>query len=276
MARVEGKVAFITGAARGQGRSHAVRLAEEGADIIAIDICAPVKTNIAKPATEEDLAETVRQVEALDRRIVARTVDVRDFDALSAAVTDGVAQLGRLDVVVANAVSWSHGLTQDLSEAEWSETLDVAVTGVWNTCRATLPTLLSQGQGGSIVITSSSVAIKAAPNMAHYVSAKHALVGLMKSLALENAAHSIRVNTIHPGPVNTDLIHNQTSYDLFAPDLPSGNRDVFTERLAPLLALPIPWLESIDISNAVLFLASDEARYVTGTTMVVDGGATII
>lgn len=276
MARLDGKVAFITGAARGQGRSHAVRMAQEGADIIAVDICEQVKSNVAPPATEADLAETAHLVEALDRRIVTAKADVRDLEGLRAAVSAGVKELGRLDIVVANAGSWTYGPAHELTEEEWHETVDIVLTGVWHTCKAAVPVLIRQGQGGAIIMTSSSMAVKAAPHMAHYTSAKHGLTGLMKTFALELAPHRIRVNTVNPGVVNTDLVHNEPTYRLFAPDVPGAPRELIAERMAPLTALKIPWVEPVDVSNAVLFLASDEARYVTGSTLLVDAGTTIV
>jgi len=274
--RVEGKVAFITGAARGQGRSHAVRLAEEGADIIAIDLCSPIDTVGYPMATSEDLAETVRLVEALDRRIVARQADVRDVDAVKAAVDDGVSQFGRLDIVSANAGIFSAGLSTELAEKSWQDMLDVNLTGVWHTCNAALPHMIEAGNGGSIVITSSAAGLKGLPGMSHYVSAKHGLVGLMRSLAREVAPHNIRVNSLHPTTVKTDMVTGEDMRRLFRPDLEEPTIDDLAEVLLPLNALPVAWIESIDISNALLFFASDEARYITGVTLAVDAGALIL
>jgi (+)-trans-carveol dehydrogenase len=272
MGRVEGKVAFITGAARGQGRAEAIRLAQEGADIIAVDICAPVETSIGEPSTPEDLAETVRAVKALHRRIVAAEVDVRDFDALNAALVDGVAQLGRLDIVVANAGMWSYGLAEELSAVAWQTVIDVVLTGVWHTTKAAIPILKAQGTGGSIIITSSGAGVKAYHHIAHYVSAKHGVVGLMRSLALELAPHFIRVNTINPSNVNTDLIHNAPTYELFAPDLAPADRtkETVAPRFQTLSVLPVPWVEPEDIADVVLWLASDESRYVTGLPVLIN------
>jgi (+)-trans-carveol dehydrogenase len=274
--RLEGKVAFITGAARGQGRSHAVRLAQEGADIIAIDIVdqiGTVKYDMARPA---DLEETVRQVEALDRRIVAKRADVRDFAALKGAVDEGVAELGGLDIVSANAGIAGFGAAVDLTEDEWDDMQDVNLKGVWHTAKAAIPHLRARG-GGSMVLTSSTAGIHALPNLAHYVAAKHGVVGLMKTLALELASDSIRVNSVHPTSVDTDMIHNPVIYELFAPDLApeERTRESLRERYAALSVLPIPWVDPVDISNAVLFLASDEARYVTGLELKVDAGETL-
>jgi (+)-trans-carveol dehydrogenase/(-)-trans-carveol dehydrogenase len=274
--RVEGKVAFITGAARGQGRSHAIRLAAEGADIIAVDVCADMPGMPYSGATEADLAETVKEVEALDRRIVAARADVRDYGAVKAALDDGVAQLGRLDIVSANAgIGSSPHEAQELAEQTWQDMIDVNLTGVWHTAKAAIPYLIEQGTGGSIVLTSSAAGLMAYPNIAHYVSAKHGVVGLMRTLALELAPHSIRVNSIHPTQVDTPMIQNEATWRLFRPDLDHPSREDFVPASQEMNALPIPWVEPVDISNALLFLASDEARYVTGVALPVDAGALI-
>ena len=274
MGRVEGKVAFITGAARGQGRSHALRLAEEGANIIAVDICNQVGTVKYPMATSEDLQQTVKDVEALDRRIVAVEADVRDLAALKAAVDQGVAELGRLDIVCGNAGIAGFGAADELTDEEWGDMLDINLTGVWHTAKAAIPHLKAGGNGGSIILTSSTAGLMAIENLAHYVAAKHGVVGLMRALALELAPDMIRVNSVHPTSVNTDMIHNSATYKLFAPDLDSPTRDQIGERFRTLNALPIDWVEARDISNAVLFLASDEARYITGVTLPVDAGST--
>ncbi|HEY1705337.1 MAG TPA: mycofactocin-coupled SDR family oxidoreductase [Trebonia sp.] len=271
MGRVAGKVAFITGAARGQGRSHAVRLAEEGADIIALDICAEIETSVAEPATPEDLAETVRLVEAQDRRIIARQADVRDYDALKAVVDEGVAEFGHLDIVSANAGMWSYGPLEAVEEASWQEIIDINLTGVWHTTKAAVPHLKENG-GGSIIITSSAAGLKAYGFCGPYVAAKHGVVGLMKTLAVELAPFSIRSNSIHPSNVDTKLIMNQPTYDLFRPDLENPNYEDVLQGFAAMHLLPTSFVPAKDISEAVLFLASDESRYVTGLTMSVDAG----
>ncbi|MFJ9779036.1 mycofactocin-coupled SDR family oxidoreductase [Amycolatopsis sp. NPDC101161] len=274
--RVEGKVAFITGAARGQGRSHALRLAQEGADIIAVDICEPVPYEVSSATTPDDLAETARQVEKLGRRIVAQTADVRDYDALRSALEQGVAELGALDIVSANAgVVGTPTATDVLTEDEWRTMIDINLTGVWHTVKAAIPHLKAGGNGGSIILTSSVAGIRGYANMAHYVSAKHAVVGLTRTLAIELAPESIRVNSVHPTQVDTDMIHNQPIYDLFA-GKPGATGEEFAEASSRLQLLPVPWVESIDISNAVLFLASDEARFITGTALVVDAGSSLL
>ena len=271
--RVAGKVAFITGAARGQGRSHAIRLAEEGADIIAIDVCEDVATVPYGGATEADLAETVKQVEALDRRIVARKADVRDYNSLKAALDDGVAQLGKLDIVSANAGIFSSGPTAELTEEQWGQVIDINLSGVWRTCKAAVPHLLAN-HGGSIIITSSTAGIKGTPGLAHYVSAKHGVVGLMRTLAVELAPQSIRVNSIHPTMVDTPMVQNEALYELFMPAEEHPTKEQFAAISQSMQAMPIPWVDAVDISNALLFLASDEARYVTGVMLPVDAGQT--
>ncbi|MGC5617384.1 mycofactocin-coupled SDR family oxidoreductase [Georgenia sp. Z1491] len=267
MGRVQGKVAFITGAARGQGRSHAVRLAEEGADIIAVDACRDFDTVGYAMATEADLADTVKAVEALDRRIVAVTADVRDAEGLKAAVDEGVAQLGRLDIVSANAGICTVQKWDEVTPQLWADTLDVNLTGVWNTCVATIPHLLTAG-GGSIAITSSTSGIKGQPWLAPYVAAKHGIVGVMRSLANELAEHNIRVNTIHPAGVDTPLVAGLGGMNQFIEQSPT---------MGPIFmnTMPVEVVDPVDISNALLYLASDEARYVTGLEMKVDLGCTI-
>jgi (+)-trans-carveol dehydrogenase len=272
--RVEGKVAFITGAARGQGRSHAIRLAEEGADIIAVDLCQQVESVPYPMATPDDLAETVKEVEALDRRIIATEADVRDYSAVKAALDDGVAQLGRLDIVVANAGIGSFGRAEELPEQAWQDMIDTNLTGAWHAAKAAIPHLRAGGRGGSIILTSSDLGLRAVENMVHYVAAKHGMVGLMRTLALELAPDMIRVNSVHPTIVNTDMIQNAPTYALFAPDLEEKDRtkERLAERFQAMNAMPVPWAEPLDISNAVLWLASDESRYVTGVTLPVDAG----
>jgi (+)-trans-carveol dehydrogenase len=270
--RVAGKVAFITGAARGQGRSHAIRLAQEGADIIAVDLCGQVDSVPYAMATPADLADTVKQVEALDRRIVATQADVRDYGALKAAVDDGVAQLGRLDIVSANAGIFSTGRADELPEQSWQDTIDINLTGVWHAAKAAIGHLIEGGRGGSIILTSSVAGLKPAENIVHYVSAKHGVVGLMRTLALELAPHSIRVNSLHPTTVSTDMILNDATYQLFRPDLPHPTVDDASDVFLAMNALPVKWVEAVDISNALLFLASDEARYITGVPLPIDAG----
>jgi (+)-trans-carveol dehydrogenase len=275
--RVAGKVAFITGAARGQGRSHAIRLAQEGADIIAVDLVRQVDSVPYPMSTPDDLAQTVKEVEALDRRIVATAADVRDYGALKAPLDDGVAQLGRLDIVSANAGIFSFGRAEELPEQTWQDVIDTNLTGVWHAAKAAIPHLRAGGRGGSIILTSSTGGLMALANTAHYIASKHGVVGLMRTLALELAPAMIRVNSVHPTSVNTGMVQNAAAYALFAPDLEEKDRtkENLRERFQALNALPIPWVEPVDISNAVLSLASHESRYVTGVTLPVDAGCLI-
>lgn len=272
--RVEGKVAFITGAGRGQGRSHAVKLASEGADIIAIDICHDVEGALPM-ATPDDLAETVKLVEAQDRRIIATQADVRDADALKTAVDAGVDELGRLDIVVANAgIASLGGPVETMSQDNWKHTIDINLTGLWNTARVAVPHLIAGGRGGAIVLTSSVGGMHAMPNMSHYISAKHGVIGLMRSLAVELGQHHIRVNSVLPTNVNTPMFMNEGTFRLFRPDLENpGSADVEPVAAQFMHVLPHGWIEPEDVSNAILFLVSDESRYITGVPLPVDLGA---
>ncbi len=273
--RVEGKVAFITGAARGQGRSHAVRLAEEGADIIAVDICGPVSTNTDIPhSTPDDLAETADLVKGLDRRIVTAQVDVRDFAAVKTAVDSGVEQLGRLDIVVANAGIGNGGQTLDHTrEQDWDDMIGVNLSGVWKSVKAAVPHLLSGGRGGSIILTSSVGGLKPYPHTGHYIAAKHGVIGLMRTFAVELGQHSIRVNAVCPTNVNTPLFMNEGTMRLFRPDLENPGPDDLAVAAQFMHVLPVGWIEPVDVSNAVLFLASDESRFITGLPVTVDAGS---
>jgi len=272
--RVEGKVAFITGAGRGQGRSHAVKLASEGADIIAIDILKDVEGALPM-ATPDDLAETVKLVEAQDRRIVATQADVRDLDGLKVAVDAGVEELGRLDIVVANAgVASLGGPVEKMSQDNWKHTIDINLTGLWNTARVAIPHMIAGGQGGAIVLTSSVGGMHAMPNMSHYVSAKHGVIGLMRSLAVELGQHHIRVNSVLPTNVNTPMFMNEGTFKMFRPDLENPTAaDVEPIAAQFMHVLPHGWIEPEDVSNAILFLASDESRYITGVPLPIDLGA---
>lgn len=272
MGKLEGKVAFITGAARGQGRSHAIRLAQEGADIIAVDVSQQVDTVPYNTARPGDLEETVREVEALDRRIVATEADVRDLSALQQAADDGVAQLGRIDIVLANAGISTMAPTLEMDETMWQTMIDINLTGVWKTVRAAAPHIVAGGRGGSIVLTSSLAAMWANENIAHYSAAKAGLIGMMQVLAKELAPQSIRVNTVHPTTVATEMILNDATYRLFRPDVEQPTRADFEEAARQLNRLPVSMVEPVDISNAILYLVSDDGRYVTGTTHVVDAG----
>src|SRR5579875_1607372 len=273
--RVAGKVAFVTGAARGQGRSHAIRFAQEGADIIAVDICGPpVDDPAIPPSTPEDLAETAAMVKALGRRIVTAEVDVRDFDALKTAVDSGVEQLGRLDIVVANAgIGTPGGPLEEIDEKRWQDMLDVNLSGVWKSVKASVGHVISGGRGGSVILTSSVGGLKAYPRVGHYVAAKHGVVGMMRSFAVELGPHCIRVNSVHPTHVNSPMLMNESTYRTFRPDLDNPGPDDLAPICRMFHVLAIPWVQPEDISNAVLFLASDESRYITGVALPVDGGS---
>lgn len=263
--RVAGKRVLITGAARGMGRSHAVRLAEEGADLILIDVCGPLPEIEYPLSAPQDLAETARLVDKHNRRAITKTVDIRDAAALTAAVADGVAQLGGLDAVVANAGVLTAGTWDTTTPEQWRTVVDVNLIGTWNTCAAALPHLVERG--GSIVNISSAAALKGTPLHIPYTASKLGVVGMSKALANELAAQNVRVNTVHPTGVPTGMTP-ESLFKLLTEARPD---------LAPLFgnALPVPMVEALDISNAVLYLVSDEARYVTGMEFKVDAGVTL-
>ena len=275
MGRLDGKVAFITGAARGQGRSHAIRLAQEGADIIAIDLCEDIASNLYPLATPEDLDETVKAVENLDRRIVARKADVRSRDALASVLDEGIAQLGHLDIVVANAGIMPMGVGNPM---DFVDATDVDLIGVMNTVAAGLPHL---PDGASVIVTGSNAGLMPGTTEtgsmgaggAGYAWSKRTLVGYVEQMALILANRMIRVNAIHPTNVNTHLIHNKELYQVFRPDLENPTEEDVIPAFTYFQAMPIPFVEPVDISNAVLFLACDESRYVTGQQLRIDAGS---
>ncbi|MFV0426357.1 MAG: mycofactocin-coupled SDR family oxidoreductase [Beutenbergiaceae bacterium] len=274
MRRFVDQVVLITGAARGQGRSHAIRFASEGAHIIAIDVPPQVSSASVPMALSQELEQTAAAVRAQDRRVVARHADVRDLEQFAAVVADAVAELGRLDVVCANAGRFTVGELATMTDDTWDEVIAVNLSGVWRTIRATAA-YLAEGAGGSIVIIGSTSSTRGATKSGHYVAAKHGLVGLMKSAALELAEQGIRVNMVNPGYVDSPMIHNRMHYELLAPDLAPAERtrDRMRERFARPNLLPVPWVQAEDVSNAVAWLASDEARYVTGSSIAVDAGS---
>ena len=276
MGVLDGKVALVTGAARGQGRSHARRLAEEGADIIAIDACATPGWLSYPLASEADLAQTVKEVEAAGtgRRIVARRADVRDLGAVQAALDEGVAELGgRLDVVCANAGIISQPVaTWEIDLDQWRELIDVTLTGVFVTIKAAVPHMIAAGNGGSITLTSSGAALISGGGFADYKAAKSGVLSLTRTLACELAEHFIRVNAICPTAVDTPMIQNETLYRSFRPDLPNPGREDVKAGFQTMNLLPIPWVDVADVSNAIVWLASDAARYITGVTLPVDAG----
>jgi SDR family mycofactocin-dependent oxidoreductase len=273
--RVDGKVALVTGAARGQGRNHALRLAEQGADIIALDICADIPTIPYSLGTEEDLRETVESVEKHDRRCVSAKVDVRDAGRLAEVVSRAVSELGGLDIVSVNAGVLSFGQVLDLTDDQWKEQLDVNLTGAFNTAKATIPHILAQGRGGSVIFTASIGGLEAIPNIGHYNVSKFGVVGLTKTLAVELGEQRVRVNAICPGNVDTNMMHNESTYKMFFPNVENPTRataEAPDSAARTMNAIPVPYVEVDDITNALLYLASDESRYVTGTTLVVDLG----
>jgi len=279
MGRVEGKVAFITGAARGQGRSHAVRLAEEGADIIAVDLVSPdaYPWMTYRQAQAEQLDETVALVEKFDRRIVARNGDVRDRASLQAALDAGLNEFGHVDIVSANAgISPFGPESWNISQQQWDDVLSTNLTGVWNTTSVVIPPMIEAGRGGSIILTSSGAGTKGVPNLADYCASKFGVIGYMKSLANEVGRYNIRVNAITPGTVATDMVLNDGLFKLFRPDLENPTADDAAEIFQNVInIMPKPWVDPVDISNALLFLASDEARYVTGQIFGIDLGSGI-
>lgn len=255
------KVVLVTGAARGTGRVHCVRFAEEGADVIALD----------EPTAADELRGTATEVENRGRRCVTGLADVRDLEAVTATIDASVAQVGRLDIVVANAGIYPlGGPAWELDPQVWQRTLDINLTGVWHTVRAGVPHIGEQG--GSIVIISSTNGLRGTANTAHYTASKHALVGLARTLANELGPRSIRVNTVHPGPVATPMVLNKEMFQRLRPDLDNPTAADAAEALQARTLLPVPWVEPVDVANAVVFLASDHARYITGTQLVVDAG----
>jgi SDR family mycofactocin-dependent oxidoreductase len=272
--RLEGKVALITGAARGQGRSHALRLADEGADIIALDLCRQIDTVPYPMADSDDLITTVDLVKSRGRRVFAREVDVRDLAGMQSAVGAAVAELGRLDVVVANAGTLNDTAPLwELTEKQFQDQIDVNLTGVWKTIKATVPTLLRQDDGGAVILISSISGLTVELNVGHYAASKHGVNGLMRTLSGELAPYGIRVNSINPTNVNTTMINNPAYNQLFAGGKTGATQDDALAALTAMHALPVPFLDPIDVSNAVVYLASDDGRYVTGTAHVIDAGA---
>ena len=269
MGLLDGKVAFITGAARAQGRSHAIRLAAEGADIIAIDICAEAAPVGYATATIDDLEETSRLVEKAGRGIIARVADVRDQNALDAVIAEGVREFGGVDVVVANAGISTWDRFWEMSEEKWQSMLDINLSGVWRTFKAAAPVMISQGRGGSMIAIASVAGIKSLPAQAHYSAAKHGVVGLTKTAALELGEFGIRVNSIHPWGVQSPMVDDPTVGTVLAayPHYANSFGSI----------LPIPMVaEPSDISDAVVYLASDMSRCVTGIQLPVDMGATTV
>ena len=266
MGKLDGQVAFITGAARGQGRAHAVRMAQEGADIIGIDICQQIESVGYQMSKPDDLDETVRQVEALGQRMVASEADVRDVEGLQKAFDAGVAELGPVTVVVANAGIGPGGFTPP--QQQWDEVIAVNLTGVWNTGRVAIPSMIANGQGGAIVLTSSTGGLTGSPSdvagMLGYTAAKHGVIGLMRSWANYLAPHYIRVNSVAPTTVATPMA-NDGDVSLILTHVPELANSLTN-------AIPVQAVEAIDVANTVAWLVSDDARYITGTVIPVDAG----
>jgi SDR family mycofactocin-dependent oxidoreductase len=275
-ATLEGRVAFVTGAARGQGRAHAVRLASEGADIVAVDVCGPVSDTITYPAaTSEELAETASAVEATGRKVLAREVDIRDLAAQQQLVADTIEQFGRLDVVVANAGVLSWGRMFEMSEEQWDTVVDVNLNGTWRTLRATVPAMIEAGNGGSIIVVSSSAGLKATPGNSHYAASKHGLVAITNSLALEVGEYGIRVNSIHPYSIDTPMVEPDAMMEIF------GKYPTYIHSFSPMPFHPVnhegkkglqEFMTAEEVSDVVTWLASDASATISGSQIAVDRG----
>lgn len=272
MGRLDGKVAVVTGGARGLGRAMCVRLAEDGADIASLDVLTDIETVPYPSATEEDMAETVRLVEASDRNALPIRADVRDAASLDAAVEQIRERFGRIDIVCPNAGILSHATGWEMTEEEWLQMIDIALNGAWRTAKAAIPTMIAGGRGGSIVFTSSVVGLKGAYGLAHYAAAKHGVIGVARTLAIELAEHSIRVNTINPGTATTTLTINEPTAAAFVQDKENPTFEDLEDVYGELSLLPVKMLDPADVANAVAWLCSDEARYVTGVSLPVDAG----
>lgn len=275
MPSLAGKVVLITGAARGQGRSHALRLAAAGARIAAVDIADSLPSIPYRGPTAEDLKRTVELVGESGGEAILIEADVRAQDAMDAAAAATLSAFGSIDIVCANAGVVAGGPSWRLSEQQWRDVIDVNLTGVWHTAKAAIPAMIEAGHGGSIIITSSIAGLAGSRNISHYAASKHGVVGLMRSLANELAPHGIRVNSVHPTTVATDMVLNAPTYRLFRPDLSNPTLEDAIPVFRSLNLLDIPWVEPIDVSNAVAWLVSDEARYVTGVALPVDAGALV-
>jgi SDR family mycofactocin-dependent oxidoreductase len=273
--RVDGKVALVTGAARGQGRSHALFLAREGAKIVATDVGGGQVADVAYPtASEEDLQETVRLVKEAGGEIVAGYADLRDRDAVNDVVRQGLDTFGYIDVVVANAGVFTWGAAPELSWTDWHTVIDINLHGTWNTVQAVLPSMIERGQGGSIMMTASQIATRGQSNAVAYAASKAGIVGMMRALAAELAPNNIRVNSIHPSTVYTEMILNEPVYKVFRPDMENPGVAEMEAELLPFHMIKVPALEVEDISHAVVYLASDESRYVTSMKFAIDAGST--
>jgi SDR family mycofactocin-dependent oxidoreductase len=274
MGRLDGKVALITGGARGQGRAHAIGMAQEGADIAICDIGAAVSTPDYPLATPDDLRETEKLVLETGRRCVAVEADVRDRPALRDFISLTIETLGGIDIVAANAGIITYNSLWDLTDEQWDEVIDVNLTGVWNIVRACVPQMISQRRGGSIVLTSSTAGLVAVPGAASYTAAKHGVIGIMKSLAVELGSFGIRANCVHPTAVKTPMVMNQATYDLFSGHS-EGTFETADEIGRSLNLLDVGFIEPDDVTQAIIFLCCDQGRWITGTSLKVDAGATV-
>jgi SDR family mycofactocin-dependent oxidoreductase len=269
--RLEGKVALITGAARGQGRSHALALAREGADIFGVDMCAQVDSVAYPLSTTDDLAQTARLVTGTGRRIETYVGDVRSSADMRAATEQAVSTFGKIDIVVANAGIWTPGSVWEMDDQTWQDMIDINLTGVFNTVRFAIPQMMER-KSGSLVLISSTCGVKALGWMPHYNAAKHGVMGLTRSLALDLGPYFVRANAILPSTVNTPMIMNEPSYKIYRPDLENPTREEAMSGFYAHNAMPMPYVEPEDVSEAVLFLASDASRYITGIGLPVDLG----
>ena len=273
--RLDGRTALVTGAARGQGRSHAIRLAELGADLVLVDVCADLpRIPYGQPdrAQLDDTARAAREAGADVRTVVA---DIRDAAAMSDAAMLAVDELGGIDIVVANAGVIQLKPATEIGPEDWADVIGINLTGTWNTVSPTLAPMIDQARGGSIIITSSAAGVKGPPNMAHYAASKSGVIGMMRSLAAELGPHGIRVNCITPTTVDTEMVHWPEAYAVFRPDLESPGRDDVVDIFASLNVLPVPWIQASDVTDAVAFLAGDRARYITGAVLPIDAGTLI-
>jgi len=271
--RLTNKVALISGVARGQGRSHALRMVSEGASIIGFDGLCTYDTVPYKQATQEDLDETVRLIEEAGGKVYAGRADVRERGEIERVIREGTAGVGPVDIVVANAgIGINSRPFWEVSQQEWDDVIGVCLTGVWNTVSAAVPSMIAAGNGGSVIITSSAAAIKAAPQLAAYIAAKTGVIGMMRSMASDLAPHRIRINCIAPTAVPTDFVLNDRLYQIFSPNSPEPNLEDAKKVMRGMHPLGEPWVEPQDVSAAVAYLASDEARYVTGIVLPIDLG----
>jgi (+)-trans-carveol dehydrogenase len=273
MGRLTNKVALISGVARGQGRSHALRLVSEGASIIGFDGLCTYDTVPYKQATQQDLDETVRLIEEANGRVYAARADVRERGEIERVIKEGMTEVGPVDIVVANAgIGINSRPFWEISQQEWGDVIAVCLTGVWNTVSAAVPSMIEAGKGGSVIMTSSAAAIKAAPQLAAYTAAKTGVAGMMRSMASDLAPHRIRINCVAPTAVPTDFVLNDRLYQIFSPDSPEPNLEDAKKVMRAMHPLGEPWIETRDVSAAVAYLASDEARYITGIVLPIDLG----